>query len=46
MASRPEKFVTAVTSKVKQPKQNIMSGSTRLGPYFLPAMPRKGAVRT
>ena len=42
----PPKFITAVTSTVKQPNENIMAGSTRLGPNFLPKIPRNGAVKT
>ena len=45
-AMRPPKFFAAVVRSVIEPKVNIISGKTRLGPYFLPAMPRKGAVRT
>src|SRR5271154_2168003 len=46
MVISPPKFLTVTTMTVVKPKQNIMIGRTRLGPYFLPAMPRKGAVRT
>ncbi len=31
-AMRPEKSRTAVVSSVREPKQNIMAGSTRCGP--------------
>jgi hypothetical protein len=47
MAIRPPKFSTATTMVVVKPKQNIMTGRTRLEPYFLPANPQgKGAVST
>ena len=42
----PPKFLVAVTNRVQEPKVNIISGSTRFGPYFFPRIARKGAVRT
>jgi hypothetical protein len=42
-AKRPPKFFTEDTSRVKQPKANIMHGRTLLGPYFLPKIPKNGA---
>lgn len=46
IAMRPLKFVTATTINVQNPKLNIMQGRTLEGPYFLPSIPRKGAVNT
>jgi len=45
-ANRPLKFFTPTKHSVQMPKQNIMTGSTLLGPYFMPKMPNTGAVRT
>lgn len=45
-AISPPKLCAATVNRVMDPKENIIRGRTRLGPYFLPAMPRNGAVRT
>lgn len=46
MAKSPEKFFTAAVIRVMDPKTAIIPGRTRDGPYFLPSIPKKGAVRT
>lgn len=38
-AIMPDQFLTLAANNVALPKQNIMIGSTRCGPYFLPSMP-------
>src|SRR5450432_524017 len=46
MAIKPPNPFTAVTQSVHSPKQNIIHGNTLFGPYFLPKMPKNGAVST
>jgi hypothetical protein len=42
----PLQFLTLAASNVALPKQNIIIGSTRCGPYFFPSIPIGGAKMT
>jgi hypothetical protein len=46
MVIKLAKFLTTTTMVVTTPKQNIINGKTRFGPYFFPKIPRNGGVKT